>query len=446
MKMKKHFQFFCCVIEILLVSDLAVAQNSIFTQVGTIQGPVEAIASIVVSPDGHTIAYGTFADTLIRIVDVETKQEIRSLIGHTQPVTALAFSPNGKLLASTGTVNLGSPVDGTVRLWDVASGSQLAFVETAPAGTSQLAFSPDGSMLAGAGGGGATLQVCLWDTITLSVLRNISGVFRMVAFSPDGSRIATGKRDDKVYLMDVITGNEITSFDGHTGWIQSVAYSSDGQMLATGGEDQTIKVRNAQNGQTTNTLIGHTSFPDYLEFSEDASMMASLGSGMNITRTNDGISISLGDEDKFLRIWDVNTGTELPRLNIESDVLIGVSFSSNWNVLVTGSANGLIRIFQLAGATSIEESLGPTIFEPLQNYPNPFNLTTTIKFQITNCDHVTLKIYNVLGKEIATLLNAEMRPEIYEVTWDAGGFPDGIYFYKLETSSFAECRKMVLKR
>ena len=123
--MKRHLTFVCCVTALLFAAELAVAQSSLFTQVGTIQGPVEAIASLVISPDGRTIAYGTFADNLIRIVDVETQQELRTLSGHTNAVTRLAFSPNGELLASTGTVNLGTPVDGTVRVWDVASGTQL---------------------------------------------------------------------------------------------------------------------------------------------------------------------------------------------------------------------------------------------------------------------------------------------------------------------------------
>ncbi|MFH0760316.1 MAG: WD40 repeat domain-containing protein [Bacteroidota bacterium] len=344
--MKKIGLLLFCVMAIVTACEKEIEQNGTFTQAGTIQGPAEAISSIAVSPDGTMIAYGTFADNLIRIVKVSTREEIRTLSGHTQPVTGLAFSPNSQLLASTGTVNLGEPADGTVRLWDVESGTQLAYVETAPAGTSQLAFSPDGSILAGPGGGGTTLTTSLWNSTDLGLIRILSGVFRMVAFSPDGSRIATGKRDDKVYFVEVATGNEITSFSGHTGWIQAVTYSSDGQTIATGGEDRLIQIRNAQNGQTTLTLTGHTSYPDYLEFSPDASMIASRGSGVNINRSSGGFSLSLSDADKLLRIWDVASGTELSVVNTESDVISGASFSSDWTILVTGSEAGLIRIFE----------------------------------------------------------------------------------------------------
>jgi WD40 repeat protein len=347
-KMKKFRSLlFCAMIILPSCKKDVIVKEGIFTQVGTIQGPAESISSIAVSPNGQMIAYGTFADNLIRIINVSTMAQIRSLSGHTKPVTALAFSPNSQLLASTGTVSLPPEIDGTVRLWDVVQGTQIASVETAPAGTGKLSFSPDGSMLAGAGGGGSTLTVCLWNTTNLSLVRTLSGVFRMVAFSPDGSRIATGKRDDKEYILETATGNEITSFSGHSGWIQSVAYSSDGQTLATGGEDLTILVRNAQNGQTNLTLTGHTSYPDFLEFSPDESMLASLGSGTVITRTpSGGISIGISDADKSLRIWDLNTGVEKPSLNIESDILSGASFSSDWKILVTGSEVGLIRIFE----------------------------------------------------------------------------------------------------
>ncbi|MFH0760315.1 MAG: T9SS type A sorting domain-containing protein [Bacteroidota bacterium] len=429
--MKKNLRFFCCVMGILLAGGSAAAQSGTFTQTGTVQGPAESIASIVVSPDGRTIAYGTYADSLIRIVDVAAMQEIRFLSGHVQPVTGLAFSPNSQLLASTGTIFLGDPVDGTVRLWDVASGAQLASVETASmSGTSQLAFSPDGSMLAGAGGGGTTLKLILWDATTLNVIREMTGVFRMVSFSPDGSRIATGKRDDKVYIMNVSTGTGITSFSGHTGWIQSVAYSSGGQTLATGGEDRSILVRSSQNGQTALTLTGHTSFPNYLKFSPDESMIASLGSGINITRTG-GLSISMSDVDRFLRIWDTGTGAEMSRLNTESDVICGVSFSDDWKILVTGSESGLIRIFEWSPSSSVPEGAVLASMKSIRNYPNPFPTVTTIEYQLQESCKVDLKIYDDTGKQVSPLVNEFQSQGSQKVVWNAEGLPPGLYFARL---------------
>jgi len=81
-----------------------------------------------------------------------------------------------------------------------------------------------------------------------------------------------------------------------------------------------------------------------------------------------------------------------------------------------------------------------------QNFPNPFNPSTTIKFQISSSKYVTLKVYAVLGQEVATLVNEELRPGSYKVTWDARAFPSGVYFYRIVVGSFTETRKLVLLR
>jgi hypothetical protein len=79
-----------------------------------------------------------------------------------------------------------------------------------------------------------------------------------------------------------------------------------------------------------------------------------------------------------------------------------------------------------------------------QNYPNPFNPSTTIKFQIKDSRFVILKIYDMLGKEIETLVNKNLNAGEYLVTFDGSKFSSGIYFYKLEMDGFAETKKMVL--
>ncbi len=95
----------------------------------------------------------------------------------------------------------------------------------------------------------------------------------------------------------------------------------------------------------------------------------------------------------------------------------------------------------------------PEKFSLSQNYPNPFNPTTKIKFSIpllllggvSRSDGVvSLKIYNALGQEVATLVNEKLNPGTYEVSWDASNYPSGVYFYKLETGNYSETKKMVL--
>lgn len=124
---------------IATVSLLAAALPFTYTQVAQFQGTGTSagngLASIAISPDGRLIAYGSFVDNLVHIVDVTTRQELRTFSGHTNRVTELVFSPDSRLLATTGTVNL-PPGDGSVKIWDVTTGTQLA--TTATPGTRQL--------------------------------------------------------------------------------------------------------------------------------------------------------------------------------------------------------------------------------------------------------------------------------------------------------------------
>ncbi|MCW8806323.1 MAG: C25 family cysteine peptidase, partial [Ignavibacteriaceae bacterium] len=86
----------------------------------------------------------------------------------------------------------------------------------------------------------------------------------------------------------------------------------------------------------------------------------------------------------------------------------------------------------------------PEGFALSQNYPNPFNPMTTINYQIPNLNFVTLKIYDVLGSEVATLVSEEKPAGTYEITWNAGQLPSGIYFFRIQAGSFIETKKMIL--
>jgi hypothetical protein len=96
--------------------------------------------------------------------------------------------------------------------------------------------------------------------------------------------------------------------------------------------------------------------------------------------------------------------------------------------------------------TSVErlDDLTPSQFELEQNYPNPFNPSTTIRFTIPEAGLVTLKVYNLLGEEVATLLNEEQTTGVYEVTFDAGQLSSGIYFYTINSGDFVASKKMIL--
>lgn len=86
----------------------------------------------------------------------------------------------------------------------------------------------------------------------------------------------------------------------------------------------------------------------------------------------------------------------------------------------------------------------PDRYSLAQNYPNPFNPSTKINFSVTSPGVVKLTVMDMLGREISTLVNSKMEPGTYNVDFDGAGLTSGVYFYRLETGSFVETKRMVL--
>jgi hypothetical protein len=91
-----------------------------------------------------------------------------------------------------------------------------------------------------------------------------------------------------------------------------------------------------------------------------------------------------------------------------------------------------------------EKVLIPARYRLYQNYPNPFNPSTTIKYDLVGDGIVKLKVYDILGREVKTLVNEQQIPGSYEVRWDASGLASGIYFYQLKTKDYVTAKKMIL--
>jgi hypothetical protein len=121
------------------------------------------------------------------------------------------------------------------------------------------------------------------------------------------------------------------------------------------------------------------------------------------------------------------------------------SDSTNVNVSPTSNIDSINFYLNkmYVGVRQIKNII-PTECKLFQNYPNPFNPTTSIKYSVSSIQNVKLVVYDIIGKEIATLVNEKQVPGVYEVMFDASGLPSGIYFYKLETESYKETKRMVL--
>jgi WD40 repeat protein len=217
----------------------------------TLQGHPKAVLSVAYSPDGKTLASGS-DDKTIKLWDVATGQERATLTGHEREVRSVAFSPDGETLAS-------GSYDGTIRLWDVATGQERAAlrVHTAAAlalrghtaSVHSVSYSPDGKTLAS---GSWPAPIGLWDVATGQERATLTGHERSVnsvvdipavcsvAYSPDGKTLASASNDGTIKLWDVAGGKEWAALR-HMGHV-SVAFSPDGKTLTSGSIDGTIKL------------------------------------------------------------------------------------------------------------------------------------------------------------------------------------------------------------
>jgi WD40 repeat protein len=347
---------------------------------------------IIYSPDGKTLAAGTWSGTII-LWDAATRQPIGApLTGHTKSVISVAFSPDGKTLASGSSGSCGEPsykcTQGEIILWDVATRQPISAPLTGhTGGVNSVVFSPDGKTFA-SGSGDKT--IILWDVAMRqpigAPLTGHTDWVSSVAFSPDGKTLASGSQDHTIILWDVATHTATAALlTGHTGSVNSVAFSPDGKILASGS----CRTSDASNSCTQGEIIlwdvatrqpigtpltGHTDWASSVAFSPDGKFLAS-GGGDNtiilwdvamrqpigapltghtdwvssVAFSPDGKTIASGSWDYTIILWDVTPRTAIATpLTGHTDSVNSVAFSPDGKILASGSGDNTIILWDVA--------------------------------------------------------------------------------------------------
>ena len=160
-----------------------------------------------------------------------------------------------------------------------------------------------------------------------------------------------------------------------------------------------------------------------------------------VTRDIDAFFGNIGPGDSKTMVWasygiklkeETPPGTMVPfKVTITSD---GYPF---WIDTFT------IEVVEIPDDIDVELSELPTEFALEQNYPNPFNPSTTFKYEIPKESYITLKVYDILGREVATLVNGQQKAGYYEIDWNASNNSSGVYFYKIQAGGFVDTKKMI---
>ncbi|QEL16143.1 WD40 domain-containing protein [Limnoglobus roseus] len=256
---------------------------------------ISLVESLAYSPDGKTLASGSFQE--LTLWDAEKGTVRQRIGGFADRVVAIAYSPDGKLLATGG----GAPTeDGEVKVFDAATG-KLAF--EVKSGHSDTVFG--------------------------------------VCFSPDGKLLATGGADKFVKVWEVPGGKFVKSFEGHTHHVLDVGWTADGKKLVSAGADNILKVWDYEKGEKARDIPGHKLQVTRLAF---------------VPKTQTFLSVS---GDKTAVLWNGDNGGSMRSYAGSQDFLYAVATNPDGNLVATGGEEGIVRLYNGTNGQLVKAMLPP---------------------------------------------------------------------------------------
>ncbi len=301
-----------------------------------LRGHTGAIYRIAWSPDGKYLASPS-ADHTIRIWDVHTEECEKSLNGHALTVYSVAWSPDGWRIASAS-------YDKTIRLWDAINGKHLQTLEGHTGMVYSVSWSPDGQYLVSASADGT---IRFWNVANGKPLQALKSRALVVAWSPDSRYVASASYDSSIDIWDTTNNNYLQKLNGHTFKVHNVTWSPNGQILASASYDNTIRLWDINSGKTLQVLEGHSGQVNCAVFSSNGLWLASKGY----------------NTDNTIRLWRCDTWACVAALKEHASQQRyiapppGLVFHPHLPILATlGEKDRIIRIWELNEAVLLGQT------------------------------------------------------------------------------------------
>ncbi|KZT13292.1 WD40 repeat-like protein [Laetiporus sulphureus 93-53] len=321
------------------------------------------ICALAYSPNGRYIATGS-ENAIVTIWDAQSGRRLHTCEQHMDAVCSLAFSPDSTQVVS------GSR-DGTAIVWGIADGALVIMLRGHQGFVYSVSWSPDNKTIAT---GSVDFTMRLWDASTgaqRSISDDHSGIVMLVAFSPDSTRVVSAGADYSARVWDATNGQQISVYEGHEGIIYSMAFSPDSRRIVSGSDDGTARIWYAQSADELVALHKHDGSVWAVAFSLDLKKVLSAasdgtveasdsytgesllsigadGSLINMAAfSHDGKRICASLADNTIKVWNAETGAEVSTLTGHTDKVSLLQFAPNGQQIVSASDDGTLRLWNV---------------------------------------------------------------------------------------------------